>query len=92
MVYGICRGSRTALPPSGNRPHRASATPNLALSPAIRMSVPCRISVPPAMAAPSTAAMSGLVSLRPFSRAGRLSGFQVPWSTVSPGELSRASP
>jgi hypothetical protein len=63
IVYGICRGSLTAEPPSGYRLHFASATPNFADSPAIRMSVPCRISVPPAIAGPSTAAISGLESL-----------------------------
>ena len=51
-VYGICRGSRTAEPPSGKSPQRASDTPNRALSPATRMSVACRISVPPAIAGP----------------------------------------
>ena len=61
-VKGICRRSRTVDPPSGNRPRRASKTPNFALSPATRMSVAWRISVPPATAHPSTAAMSGLRS------------------------------
>ena len=59
-VYGIWRGSRTAEPPSGNSPQRASETPNRALSPATRTSVAWRISVPPAIAGPSTAAISGL--------------------------------
>ena len=58
-VKGIWRRRRTVEPPSGNRPRRASKTPNLALSPATRMSVAWRISVPPATAQPSTAAMSG---------------------------------
>ena len=63
-VYGICRGSRTAEPPSGNSPQRASETPNRALAPATLMSHACRISVPPATAT-STAAISGLVSRHP---------------------------
>ena len=46
-VYGIWRTSRTAEPPSGKSPQRASETPNLALRPATRMSVAWRISVPP---------------------------------------------
>ena len=66
-VYGICRVSRTAEPPSGNSPHRASETPNRALVPATLMSHACRISVPPAIAGPSTAAISGLLSRRPLS-------------------------
>ena len=66
-VYGICRGSRTAEPPSGNSPQRASEMPNRAPCPATRMSHACRISVPPAIAGPSTAAISGLVSRRPLS-------------------------
>ena len=49
-VYGICRGSRHADPPSGKSPRFASHTPKIALSPATRMSVPCSISVPPATA------------------------------------------
>ena len=61
-VKGIWRRSRTVDPPRGNRPRRASNTPNLALSPATRMSVAWRISVPPATAQPSTAAMSGFLS------------------------------
>ena len=74
IVYGIWRTSRTAEPPIGYRLHLASEMPNLALSPATRMSVPCRISVPPAMAGPSTAAISGLVSRRPFSSASMRDG------------------
>ena len=66
-VYGTCRGSRTAEPPSGNSPQRASETPNRALAPATLMSHACRISVPPAIAGPSTAAISGLLSRRPLS-------------------------
>jgi len=66
-VYGIWRTSRTADPPSGNSPQRASETPNRALWAATLMSHACRISVPPAMAGPSTAAISGLVRRRPLS-------------------------
>ncbi len=73
-MYGIWRGNRTAEPPIGYRLHLASEIPNFALSPATRMSVPCRISVPPAIAGPSTAAISGLVSRRPFSRASMRDG------------------
>ena len=84
-VYGIWRTSRTAEPPSGYRPQRASETPNFAERPATRMSVPCRISVPPAMAGPSTAAMSGLLSRRPLSRAGSFVRSQPPPANLSPG-------
>jgi hypothetical protein len=87
-VYGIWRGSRTAEPPSGNRPQRASDTPNRALSPATRMSVACRISVPPAMAGPSTAAISGLVSRRPFSNGSITERSQPPPEKLSPGWLA----
>ena len=78
-VYGICRGRRTADPPSGNRPQRASEMPNRALSPATRISAACRISVPPAMAGPSTAAISGLDRRRPLS-----SGSSIDDSAAAP--------
>ena len=61
-VKGIWRRRRTVEPPSGNRPRRASKTPNLAPSPATRISVAWRISVPPATAQPSTAAINGFFS------------------------------
>ena len=85
IVYGICRGSRTADPPSGNSPQRASETPNRALSPATRTSVAWRISVPPATAGPSTAATSGLVSRRPLSSASIRDRSAPPLRKPSPG-------
>ena len=84
-VYGICRGSRTADPPSGNSPQRASEMPNRALSPATLMSHACRISVPPAMAGPSTAAISGLVSRRPLSSGSITERSMSPARNASPG-------
>src|SRR6516162_10916175 len=83
-VYGICRGSRTADPPSGNSPQRASETPNRALSPATRMSVAWSISVPPATATPSTAAISGLVRRRPLSKGSITDASNAP-DPASPG-------
>ena len=59
--------------------------PNLADSPATRMSVPCRISVPPAIAGPSTAAISGLVSRKPFSSDLMTDGSNSPDSKLSVG-------
>ena len=84
-MYGICRGSRTADPPSGKSPQRASEMPNLALSPATRMSVACRISVPPAIAGPSTAAISGLVRRRPLSSGSTTDMSRSPARNCSPG-------
>ena len=90
-VYGTCRGSRTAEPPSGNSPQRASEMPNRALSPATRMSVACRISVPPAIAGPSTAAISGLLSRRPLSSGSITERSTSPLLNAAPGwELAMA--
>jgi len=57
---GICRGSRTVVPPPANSPRLGSSTPKVAVSAATRMSQPPSISIPPATHVPLTAAMIGL--------------------------------
>ncbi len=61
-AHGICRGSRTVVPPPAKSPRLGSMTANFASGHATRMSHPPSISMPPAVQKPLTAAMTGLYS------------------------------